>query len=301
MEFESENYAKSINNKPWPIVEAQENGPGMQLLSLNSEHLMRRIVCEVDAADSANSADGIDPSVTVLSSNDSSPPNDDLISLYNEGLGQGMLSDRSLDTIYTRGSVAALGYGVDKYVLLKVGPFPDLYETMARQHYARGDEASALIAAETANGKCNGNHNSFASTFRFYARLLSSFPSRREETRDAARQCLQPPFSLSTIGMAVADFEEVAVLGEMADAFDAPEVALAKLKTMYELMRSVQKDQVSNNEQQQMSRELLVLDQADALMNNAVLSGAEWSSVRPQLAELFRSVGKEEMAAFVDT
>jgi hypothetical protein len=123
--------------KSWPIVEAKIGGPGMTILALNSEHLLRRIVCELDFA-------GTDP-----------------------------------DTIYVSGSVTKLGYGVDKYVLLKVGPFADLYEQMARQHYSRGDESSALIAAETANGKLSG----FASTFRFYSRLLSSFPNRAEEVR----------------------------------------------------------------------------------------------------------------------
>jgi hypothetical protein len=47
-------------------------------------------------------------------------------------------------------------YGVDKYILLRVGPFPDLYERMAAQHAARGDEQSALIAAEANNAKFNG-------------------------------------------------------------------------------------------------------------------------------------------------
>ena len=254
--------------KPWPIVEAKVGGPGMQILALNSEHLLRRIVCELDFA-------GTDP---------------DLIALYNEGLGQGRLKDAALDTTYIPGSVAKLGYGVDKYVLLKVGPFADLYAQMARQHYSRGDESSALIAAETANGKLSG----FASTFRFYARLLSSFPHRAEEVRDAARMCLR--MSLPTIGMNLADFEEVAMLANLSNEFDTPETALQKLGDMFRLIQSVEKDddKIVKNPVE------LALDEASALINDSVLEQKEWSSIRPQLAQIFRSIGREDMAAFVN-
>jgi len=39
---------KKSDQQPWPIVEAKAYGPGMKLVSLNSEHLMRRIACEID-------------------------------------------------------------------------------------------------------------------------------------------------------------------------------------------------------------------------------------------------------------
>jgi hypothetical protein len=63
-------------------------------------------------------------------------------------------------------------------MLLCIGPFPDLYQNMAYQHYKHGGEQSSLIAAEAANSKMAG----FGSTFCFYARLLSSFPNHQEET-----------------------------------------------------------------------------------------------------------------------
>ena len=66
---------------------------------------MRRIACENDVAEA---------------------PGRDLVSLYNTGLGNGKLAP-ALDAPYESGSVDQLGYGLDKYVLLRVGPFPDLY------------------------------------------------------------------------------------------------------------------------------------------------------------------------------
>jgi hypothetical protein len=73
---------------PWPIVESTLNGPGMQLLSLNSEHLMRRIACEKDFRGEGREA----------------------VEIYNEGLGRGMMKDKAFDSPYVVGDVEKLGY-----------------------------------------------------------------------------------------------------------------------------------------------------------------------------------------------
>jgi hypothetical protein len=44
----------------------------------------------------------------------------------------------------------------------------------------------------------------------------------------------------------------------------------------------------------------LALDEASALINDTVLERKDWSSIRPQLAQIFRSIGKEDMATFVE-
>ena len=75
------------SNAPWPIVEARLRGPGMRLLALNSEHLMRRIVCECDFSGEGKN----------------------LISLYNDGLGKNSIKDKALDSPYEPGSVEKLG------------------------------------------------------------------------------------------------------------------------------------------------------------------------------------------------
>ena len=86
---------------PWPIVESAVGLPGMRLLSLNSEHMMRRIAADADATLDGDDAQKI-------------------IGIYNDGLGSGAVAEKSLDSPYDAGSVAALGYGLDKYVLLRV-------------------------------------------------------------------------------------------------------------------------------------------------------------------------------------
>ena len=77
---------ESSTNTPWPIVESSLGSRGMQLLALNSEHLMRRIACEAD-----------------------NMGNEAVVDLYNEGLGEGVLKDAGLDALYEKGSVEQLG------------------------------------------------------------------------------------------------------------------------------------------------------------------------------------------------
>jgi hypothetical protein len=71
---------ENSSSAPWPIVEATVGGPGMRLLSLNSENMMRRIVCECDFSGEGK----------------------ELIDIYNDGLVKG-------EEPYEPGSVEKLG------------------------------------------------------------------------------------------------------------------------------------------------------------------------------------------------
>ena len=184
-------------------------------------------------------------------------------------------------------------YGPEKYTLLRVGPFPDLYQAMSLQHASRSDESSSLIAAEAANGK----FTSFASTYRFYARLLNSFPNRIEEARDASRMCLRLP--LPTIGMQLDDFKEVAVLGLIAERDDPVDVALTKLQNMYEKIREHERED-DPQANQGMTPEQQAADEANYLLDITALTGGSWRETRAKLAEIFRKVNKDDMADFVN-
>eukprot|EP00543_Licmophora_paradoxa_P007301 CAMPEP_0202446768 /NCGR_PEP_ID=MMETSP1360-20130828/5334_1 /ASSEMBLY_ACC=CAM_ASM_000848 /TAXON_ID=515479 /ORGANISM="Licmophora paradoxa, Strain CCMP2313" /LENGTH=378 /DNA_ID=CAMNT_0049063447 /DNA_START=62 /DNA_END=1198 /DNA_ORIENTATION=+ len=260
---------ESSTLSPWPIVESAPGSRGMKVLALNSEHLMRRIACEADEAG-----------------------NDAVVDLYNDGLGQGQLKEAALDTPYQKGSVEKLGYGVDKFVLLRVGPFPDLYQTMALNHKERSDEASSLIAAEACNGKCVG----FGSTFRFYARLLNSCSGRGDEARDAARMCLRMP--LPSIGFEDKDFKETAVLAQLAEENDSTEEALAKLQIMWEKIRA--KEEEDEQSKAGLSPEQAALEAGNYLLDTVALAGGSWKDIRPKLADIYASAGKDDMALFVD-
>jgi hypothetical protein len=84
--------SSSSSSKPWPIVESRVGSHGMRLLALDSEHLMRRIVCECDHTGQRN----------------------DLIDLYNGGLERKEnpihnTNSAAPDQPYEVGSVAKLG------------------------------------------------------------------------------------------------------------------------------------------------------------------------------------------------
>jgi hypothetical protein len=228
---------------------------------------MRRIVCEADANEH--------------------PLVNDLLSLYNDGLNG--------SPAYERGSVTKLGYGLDKYILLRVGPFPDLYESLSLQHLAKGDESSALIAAETSNGKFSG----FGSTYASYARLLSKLPSRTEESRDAARVCLRLP--ISTVGMTLEDMKDVAILAGFAQANDPTSVAMHKLQLVHDKMRrSEQQERSSHSYDSMPTKEQLAIQDASYLLDKVAMSGGHWGPIRQELAEIYLNAGCSEMAAFVN-
>ena len=184
-------------------------------------------------------------------------------------------------------------YGVDKYVLLRVGPFADIYESLAKGHAERGDESSSLISAEAANGKISG----FASTFLFYARLLNSFPNRAEESRDAARVCLRLP--LPSIGLSMEDFKEVAILGQIAEESDSDEAIMAKLQSMYEKIRDSEQEEDPRS-QANKSPEQAAIDEATYLLDSVALAGGNWAEARPKLAEIYKSAGRDDLAKFVN-
>lgn len=256
---------------PMPIVESAENMPGMRLLALNSEHLMRRIACE---ADDSGTKEG-----------------KDIVAMYNNGLGSGLV-DEAFDSVYEHGSVEKLGYGLDKYILLRVGPFPDLYETMSCEHMGRNSEESALIAAETANGKFTGFGSSFAS----YARLLNSLPNRNEEARDAARVCLRLP--LYTMGMTVEEFAEISRLAELAGGGASVAEALKEVESMYEKIRKSEAE--ADKTQSGKTDEQRALDEANYILDSTALNGARWEGIRGDLCGIYERAGKETMATFVN-
>jgi hypothetical protein len=78
---------ESSSKSPWPIVEAQLGGVGMRLLALNSEHLMRRIVCECDFSGQGK----------------------ELITAYNNGLDKSSIKDAAMGSPYEIGAVKKLG------------------------------------------------------------------------------------------------------------------------------------------------------------------------------------------------
>jgi Asp-tRNA(Asn)/Glu-tRNA(Gln) amidotransferase C subunit len=103
---------------------------------------------------------------------------------------------------------------------------------------------------------------------------------------------------LPSIGMTREDFRDLAVLAKLADENDTADEAMDKLADMYEKIR--QHGEEDPAAQQGMTPEQATFEEANYLLDNAVLTGGKWSDLRPKLEELYRSVGREDMAEFVN-
>ena len=164
---------------------------------------------------------------------------------------------------------------------------------MAPKH-SKGDEPSSLIAAEASNGKFIG----FASTFKFYAELLSGFPNREDETRDAARVCLR--MSILSIGMDTKDIIRVSQLAGLC--FDNDDVATARgnAKEMYE--KNEKHEEKDEQGKANMTPEQMASEDSNQILDKIAFTQddeRDWSSVRPQIFEIHASAGLEDMADFV--
>jgi len=222
----------------------------------------------------------------------------DVISMYNQDLGKNNLATtvfKELDQPYDLGSVQKLGYGLEKYILLRVGPFPDLYRSIARQHAVRNDETSSLVAAESANGKFTG----FGSSFADYASLLSTLPNRDEEARDAARMCLRMP--ISSLGLTEGDLTKVAIMTQLATTNDQQRDAIKNMKEMYEKIRSSEQD--DEKTRASMTPKQLAIEEGNYLLDMMAFVGdadRKWSQVRGKLGDLYSAAGLKEMGTFVN-
>jgi hypothetical protein len=78
---------------------------------------------------------------------------------------------------------------LDRYLLTKVGPFPDCYERLANDFIVKKSEVSALVTCERAVSIFYG----WGHPVNFHAQLMSKIPGRKREARDAARASLGQP------------------------------------------------------------------------------------------------------------
>jgi hypothetical protein len=86
-------------------------------------------------------------------------------------------------------TAADLKLVLDRYLLTKVGAFPDCYERLATNFWETNNEVSALVTCERAVSIFYG----WGHPVNFHAKLMSKIPGREKEARDAARASLGQP------------------------------------------------------------------------------------------------------------
>ena len=105
--------------------------------------------------------------------------------------------------------LAASKLRLEHFLLLRVGPFADVWEAVARAHLAKGDETAAFVAAERSTELNPGWGNGAW----LQAELLASL-GRHEERRDMALAALEAPYW--TIGAPVATVPAAATAARRA-------------------------------------------------------------------------------------
>ena len=88
--------------------------------------------------------------------------------------------------IYTPGELTESRLRVSQFLLMRVGPFADMWEQLAWAHLEKGDETAALAAAERASSLNPG----WGCTLYLQARLMGKL-GRTEEQRDLALQAVR--------------------------------------------------------------------------------------------------------------
>lgn len=186
---------------------------------------------------------------------------------------------------YTAGTAAASTGGLPGYLITKVGPIMSAYEELANGHRAKGSDQAALITCERSQS-CFG---AWGRPCAFHARMLNDL-GRDEEARDKARAALELP--LWTLGD---DLEAIVNIAQMA-----PEALVADLELKAEGKLTPQ--QIAKNRgMEERTPQQIAKDRASYLLDLTVASPDDysWSSVRPQLADLYREAGMSSIADFV--
>jgi hypothetical protein len=107
---------------------------------------------------------------------------------------------------------------LDRYLLTKVGAFPDCYERMANNFLEQGSEVSALVTCERAVSVFYGWGHPLA----FHSKMLNSIPGRQSEAKDVARTAMScPKWTVASnkedleYVAKIAGFNDIKLVGEM--------------------------------------------------------------------------------------
>lgn len=171
---------------------------------------------------------------------------------------------------YQRGSFASGKLTLDQFLLLRVGPFADVWERLAANRIERGETTAGLIAAER-----GAAHNpGWGCCLWAQGRLLRDL-GRLEEARDVSVAALETPFW--SLGAPVSEVQAAAQLGHVPD--------------VRALMREVE---VRGHEgrgfpplSEAERARTAALDRMDAV----VAAGGDWDAIRPALSSDLRSAG----------
>mmetsp|Transcript_14041 Transcript_14041/g.23377 ORF Transcript_14041/g.23377 Transcript_14041/m.23377 type:complete len:375 (+) Transcript_14041:9-1133(+) len=241
---------------------------GIQLLALNTDNYCHRLAVELDFDGSSDAEKAAE-----LLNRDGE--------LYKIGDYLPFLKSGKFPAITEHD----LRLVLDRYLLTKVGSFPDCYERLATNFEETGNEVSALVTCERAVSV----FYSWGHPIHFHTNMLRKL-GRELESKDSARASMGMPMFTIARNMEelqnaaeLAGFSSTKILGEM-HAFRAND---PREKEVGEGLSPIQ----------------VTLDQAAHLMDAVTLGNIEggWDTARPELSRRYREGGYPEMADFIET
>lgn len=241
---------------------------GVRLVSLSTDNMIKRIAAEMDFYAHPKATNLIE----LINKDDQVYKPGDYIPLLKSGKFPA-LTDYDLKLI------------LDRYILTKVGAFPDCYERLATDYLKRGDQTSALITCE----RSTSVFYSWGHPLAFHAGMMASIPGRELEVKDVARAALAQP--LWTVGKTVKELDDVAKHAGFSGA-----------KILGDMHAFRAKDKREDEIGEGLSPVQVTLDQAAHLMD-AIAMGSEaggWLEGRQLIAQKYEEGGYPEVARFIN-
>lgn len=242
---------------------------GVRLLSTNTDSMCHRIVAEMDYAGS----DLVVGLTEQLNRDGKLYSVGDYLHLFQSG--KFPISTKKDQRIV-----------LDKYLLTKVGAFPDCYERLAKHALQKGNKTTALIICE----RSMELFYSWAHPILFYTRMLKGL-GREKECQEAAKSAMSLP--AWTVAETQADLDEVVKLSGYSGT---------KIVGDMHAFRST--DPRETEVAEGLNPLQVVLDQASHLMDAVTLGSVAdgWSgSARLDLAKKYREGGYPDIADFIET
>jgi len=258
------------------------NETGVTLVSQSTLELCKRLVFELDYEASLPSPSSTTTTIAqkaIRILNDSIKVNDAAGALYAEGEFKPLLS--KLKSPKTSGEHRIT---MDRYILTKVGAFPDSYERLSDAFFKNGDTVSALVTSEKAVQIFYG----WGHPMSHHASLLLKLPGREKEAIHTARATMRMP--MWTVAPTKQRLEELIKLAGFTSA-----ESLGKIHDV----RAI--DPREKDLSEGVSPAQITLDQAAHLMDATALGqyNGDWNKIRPKIASKYEEGGYPSISRFI--
>jgi len=246
----------------------QTNEVGVRLISLNTDQYCHRLLVENEFQGHTNrnhmiekvNADGM---------------------LYKSGDYQGLINSGKFPT----NTPEELALIIDRYILTKIGQFPDCYERLSLDFLTKQKETSSLVTCERAISLFYG----WGHPMNFHTKLITQL-GRHHEAKESAKSSMgMPKWTLAStfqeleIAVQTAGFTNIKIVGDM-HKFRAND------------------PRTKDIEEEGLNPIQVPLDQAAHLMDAVALRSIDggWDAIRNDLAARYRAGGYPDMATFID-